>query len=299
MKKKTKRSLLAVAVSVIFVIVAILFGGQVFAPNRNSTSSNIEENKIDIEQFNGLKVYFIDVGQGDSIFIQSDEKTMLIDAGTNEAGPKIVNFLQEKGIEKIDYLIGTHPHEDHIGGLDDIILSFPIGTFYMPKVQTNTKTFEDVLDAAMEKGIAITSPKIEDTYQVGKANCTFLSSKIDKSNLNLSSLVIHMTYEGQSFLFMGDAEKENEEAKFWPQVDVLKIGHHGSKTSSSKAFLKQTNPQIAIISLGKDNIYHHPSQEVIARLEQINTQIYRTDVSGTILLLCDGKNILIEKEKES
>lgn len=298
MKRKIKRSLLGGIISVIIIIVA-LFGGQVFTSTRNTVSSKIEENKIDIEQFDGLKVYFIDVGQGDSIFIQSDEKTMLIDAGTNEAGPKIVNFLQEKGIEKIDYLIGTHPHEDHIGGLDDIILSFSIGTFYMPKVQTNTKTFEDVLDAAMEKGIAITSPKIEDTYQVGKANCKFLSSKIDKSNLNLSSLVIHMTYEGQSFLFMGDAEKENEQAKFWPQVDVLKIGHHGSKTSSSKAFLDQTNPQIAIISLGKDNIYHHPSQEVIERLEQINTQIYRTDVSGTILLLCDGKNILIEKEKES
>lgn len=298
MKRKIKRSLLGGIVSVIIIIVA-LFGGQVFTSTRNTVSSKIEENKIDVEQFDGLKVYFIDVGQGDSIFIQSDEKTMLIDAGTNEAGPKIVNFLQEKGIEKIDYLIGTHPHEDHIGGLDDIILSFSIGTFYMPKVQTNTKTFEDVLDAAMEKGIAITSPKIEDTYQVGKANCKFLSSKIDKSNLNLSSLVIHMTYEGQSFLFMGDAEKENEQAKFWPQVDVLKIGHHGSKTSSSRDFLKQTNPQIAIISLGKDNIYHHPSQEVIERLEQINTQIYRTDVSGTILLLCDGKNILIEKEKES
>ena len=223
---------------------------------------------------------------------------MLIDAGTNSSGQTVVKDLEDLGVTKIDYLIGTHPHEDHIGGMDDIIKNFDIGIIYMPKIQTNTKTFEDVLDAVSEKGLKITSPKKGDEFEVGGARCEIMTDGIeDTSNLNLSSIVIRMTYGTQSFLFMGDAEKENEETRQWPQTTVLKVGHHGSSTSSSTQFLNEVQPQISVISVGKDNKYGHPTKTTINKLEKIKTKIYRTDESGTITITSDGKKCIVTTEK--
>lgn len=157
----------------------------------------------------------------------------------------------------------------------------------MPKVQANTKTFEDVLDSISNKGLTITAPQIGDKFQVGNANCEVMSTGEDSSNFNSTSIVIRMQYNNKSYLFMGDAEKINESTRDWPETDIIKVGHHGSSTSSSQRFLNQVKPKIAIIQLGKGNKYGHPHDEVIKRLEKMNVAIYRTDLQ---------KDILIEQE---
>lgn len=287
-KKKMKNfKVIYGLVVAIFIIATALFGEKI---NSNETFAYGES----------VVVRYLDVGQADSILVQSEGINMLIDAGTNSSGQTVVKDLEDLGVTKIDYLIGTHPHEDHIGGMDDIIKNFDIGIIYMPKIQTNTKTFEDVLDAVSEKGLKITSPKKGDEFEVGGARCEIMTDRIeDTSNLNLSSIVIRMTYGTQSFLFMGDAEKENEETRQWPQTTVLKVGHHGSSTSSSTQFLNEVQPQISVISVGKDNKYGHPTKTTINKLEKIKTKIYRTDESGTITITItsDGKKCIVTTEK--
>lgn len=267
-----------------------------------NVENNVTDNTENKESENGeVVVKFLDVGQADSILVKSNGVNMLIDAGTNKAGATVVKDLQDLGVTKIDYLIGTHPHEDHIGGMDDVIKNFDIGTIFMPKIQTNTKTFEDVLDAIASKNLKVTSPEVGYTHNVGDAKCEIMSigsgKNEEKSNLNLSSIVIRMTYGTQSFLFMGDAETENESSRTWPQTTVLKVGHHGSNTSSSQKFLNEVKPEIAVISVGTGNMYGHPKQTTLNKLTKIGAKIYRTDENGTVTITTDGKTSTVTTEK--
>lgn len=237
---------------------------------------------------NDLYIYYLDVGQADSIFVYNNEETMLIDAGNNEDGKLICDYLKSLGISKIDYLIGTHPHEDHIGGLDNIINSFDIGTIYMPKKSATTKTYEDVIDAISDNNLKVKSPKVGTTFNVGNAVCEVMTIDSNAEDANLTSISIEMTYGTQKYLFTGDMEIENEKSRSWNDIDALKVAHHGSTTSSSEAFLKQIKPEMAIISCGKGNDYGHPHKEILKRLEKIDCDVYRTDLLGTILLKSDG-----------
>ena len=300
--KKNKKILASIIGVIILGILSLLGLNQdtlnSFLKIENETNKTIEETSS-IPVTTNLIVDYIDVGQADSILVRNKEMSMLIDAGNNEDGKDVVNYLKTKGVTKLNYVIGTHPHEDHIGGLDDVINSdIEIENILMPKITTNTKTFEDVLDAIENKGLSIKAPEKGYEFKIGEANCKVMTDSIlDKDNLNLSSIVIRLTFGNNSFLFMGDSEKENEETIFWPKTDVLKVGHHGSNTSSSQEFLEQVLPKYAIIMAGEGNSYGLPKDEIIKRLENLGTTIYRTDKNGTIEITSDGNEIKIKTEK--
>lgn len=261
----------------------------------NTTVSNKIDNSIEENvNSNNLDIYVFDVGQADSILVSCNRKYMLIDAGNNADGKLIVKELQDMGITTVDYLIGTHAHEDHIGGMDDVIDNFNIKNFYMPSKQYTSATYKSVVKSANNKNLKIVSPKIGDKFNLGNAVCEVMSIDNTADELNLTSIVIEVTHGENKFLFMGDAEIENEESRLWDDVDVLKVGHHGSRTSTSEDFIEQTKPEVAIISLGKNNSYGHPHKEVKELLEEYDISIYRTDTEGTIHVVSDGEKYKID-----
>lgn len=302
-KKSQKNTIIGSIITVIILIILTITGNdsQIFKSTTSATNDNVSSEVLDnlenvsiqtgndcistIPQDNNLRVYCLDVGQGDSILITNNNKTMLIDASTNEMGNRVVKYLNDLGVKKIDYLVGTHPHEDHIGGLDNVIKNFDIGTIYMPNVVATTKTFEEVIDAISAKKLKVTSPKTGDKFTVGNAECEVMSIRNDKDDYNNCSIVIKMDFNNVSYLFTGDAEESVESSRKWPHIDVLKVGHHGSNTSSSKKFLEQIKPEVALISVGQGNTYGHPTQATLKRLSNIGAKIYRTDENGTILLI--------------
>ncbi len=299
MNKKTKKKI----ISLILLLIVYIYGVYI-SPSTNDTkkeNSSTKERQTEVinETSDNLRVTFLDVGQADSILIEENNEYMLIDAGNNEDGPKLVNYFKSLGIEKFEYVIGTHAHEDHIGGMDDIIKNFSIGTFYMPEVITTTKTFEDVLDALEEKQVAFNSPEIDNSYTFADSTIETLYVNNNSNDLNDSSIVIRLKHGTNTFLFTGDAstkvEKEILEKNI--QSDVLKVGHHGSRYSTSKAFLDKVNPTYAVVSVGKNNTYKHPHDEIIKRLENKNIKIYRTDESGSIVAESNGNIITFKTIK--
>lgn len=245
-----------------------------------------------------LKIHFIDVGQADSILVQTPGgKTMLIDAGNNPDGINVVSYLKKQGVSKIDIIIGTHPHEDHIGGIDTVINSFDAGTIYMPKVSSNTKTFEDVLTAAENKGLKITTAFGGNTLELDpELKVEMLAPNAYKyEEINNYSAVCKVSYGNTAFLFDGDAEEISEKEMinrgYNLNADVLKIGHHGSCSSTSDEFLNKVSPKYAVISVGKSRDYGHPNKLTMEKLRNKGIPVYRTDQCGTVIAVSDGKNI--------
>lgn len=285
---------------VILLIVGIFYLFQNYPENKSLENINkrVEEAPVTAEE--RLEVTFIDVGQADSLLLENEGHYMLIDAGNNEDGPKLVNYFKNQNIAQFDYVVGTHPHEDHIGGLDNIIKNFSIKTFYMPDVITTTKTFEEVLDSLAEKEMTLSIPKANTTFKLGDATVKVLYVGTEKENdLNDTSIVLKITYQNISFLLTGDASTKVEQ-KLNPadlESTVLKVGHHGSSTATNEKFLNTVNPKYAIISVGENNQYEHPHTTVLNTLASHNITTYRTDQDGTIKVITDGTNIEISTVK--
>ncbi len=260
-------------------------------PNQNLDSDNV----------NVMKVHFIDVGQADCILIESAGKFMLVDAGNNADAKTITNYLDNHGVTKLEYVIGTHPHEDHIGSLDTVIDNYDIGVVILPDVTSTTATFKSVLTSINNKGLSITLPVVGDSYDIGNASFTIIAPNNGYgSDYNNWSVGIKLINGNNSFVMCGDAELEAEydivSNGIDISADVLKCGHHGSNTSTTEALLKAIHPKYAVISVGENNTYGHPANQILERLSEYGVKTYRTDKSGTIVAISDGTNITLEGE---
>lgn len=291
MKKKDKKLIIAI------IIFLIIFGYNLYKEQQFSSNALKPDTNIVTSDLN---IHYIDVGQGDSILISNNNVNMLIDAGNNEDGELLVSYLKEElNIEKLDYVVGTHPHEDHIGGLDDIINNLEVKNVYLPEAMTTTKTFEDVLDAIANNNLEITVPNIGEKITLGEAEIEVIYTGTEEKGLNESSVILKMTFGNHDYLFTGDTTEEIEKTILDKNldVDVLKVAHHGSKYSSCNEFLNIATPDYAIISVGEDNSYNHPEPETITRLKKHTNKIYMTKDLGTIVLTSDGTNIEINNYK--
>ncbi len=289
---------------VIFAVLLALVGIRVF-------NGNVDAHKpasLKIPDNDGqLVVHFLDVGQGDSEFIElPNGQCMLIDASVSSYGDKIVETIEGYGYTEIDYLVATHPHADHIGGMRDVVESFEIGEIYMPKATSTSKTFEGLLTAISDKGLQIyTAAAGKEIYSDSEIKIEILAPNSESyDDTNNYSAVVRVSYGKNAFLLTGDAEElsENEMLDYGYNelsADVLKVGHHGSNTSSSDAFLQAVHPTYAVISCGADNSYGHPHDETIDKLNDLGIDYYRTDINGTVTIICNGNDVFdIECENE-
>lgn len=288
-----------------------VFGNKI---NEDNNFSNIIEESIETESnlieepnqntLSELEVYFIDVGQADSILLKLEDENILIDGGNNSDGDDLVEYLEYLGIEKIDTIIGTHPHEDHIGGLDDVIENIVVDKIYLPYINDadmpTTVTYKDLLLSIKENDVMAIQAKNNDfIYNTNDVKLQILSpSTIEPGDLNDYSIVTKLTYGNKSFLFTGDASTKindyiiNNYPSDFLDVDVLKSGHHGSHTSNNKEWYDITNPEYVVIQCGEGNQYGHPHKETLDLIKDIKT--YRTDIDGTILFKTDGNNMAVE-----
>lgn len=248
-----------------------------------------------------LKVHFMDVGQGDSILLQTHNKTMLIDAGTRSSSDKLIKDLKKLGVEKLDVVVATHPHEDHIGGMPSVFKEFRVGKVYAPNASANTKIFQQFVEGVQSQGLKFTQIKRGTIIDFDKGIQVKAVGPVGDTyeDYNNASAVIKVTTGKISYLFTGDAEASSEKQMIDTGDDlsatVLKVGHHGSDTSTSDEFLKAVNPKVCVISVGKDNKYNHPSKSTTEKL--LKKDVYRTDISGIITVATDGENISVETER--
>lgn len=249
-----------------------------------------------------LEVHYIDVGQGASqLIIAPNGSIMLIDGGNNDDEQRVVKYLKEQGVTKVDILVGTHPDADHVGGLDAVVDAFEIGSIYMPKVTSNTKTFESLLNSIANKSLKVTTAKAGVNLNLDEQLTVNMIAPINTyDDANEMSAVIKLTFGDTSFLFTGDAEAKSENDLLADgtnlKSDVLLIGHHGSNSSTSKSFLDAVSPEFAVIQVGK-NSYGHPTSEIIKRLMDKKIKIYRNDEQGNIIFTSTGKKITTSQDE--
>lgn len=242
-----------------------------------------------------LTVHFLDIGQGDCTLLTQGEHAMLIDAGDNDQGTKVQSYLEYLGISSLDYLVLTHPDADHIGGADVVIYKFDCNTILMPEKKADTRTYDDVIQAMKSKNYTAVHPEVGDTYAFGESSFTILSPAKNYQDSNDCSIVLRLTHGNNTFLFTGDAEEEAENDMLASgmdlSADVLKVGHHGSHTSTSDAFLDVVSPTYAVISCETGNSYGHPHAETLNKLRAAGVQMFRTDDQGTITVTSDGSTL--------
>ena len=259
-------------------------------------------NPSDIPENSNFEVHFIDVGQADSALIECDGETMMIDGGNVADSNVVAAYLKKEDVTELNYVVCSHAHEDHVGGLSCALSLTKADNIYAPKTETNTKAYKNFKKKAEEQNVEIKHPNIGDEIQLGSSTVEFLGP-VDENgkDLNSTSIVLKITYGNTSFLFTGDAESDEEEEILNSGADlkstVLKVGHHGSRTSTSYPFLREVMPQYAVISVEKGNSYGHPNEETLSKLSDAGVEVYRTDESGDIVMTSDGNNISITTSK--
>lgn len=292
--KKINKTLNNIILFLVIVIITAFGKEKIYDEKKdtNTQTSTFENSK--------LEIYFFDVGQADAILLKEGDYTMLIDGGNSADGENLTNYLKENlNINTINIIVGTHPHEDHIGGLPNIIDEFNIEKIYLPNATTTTKIFEKLLGTIEKNNYKINVPKIGEEFKLNNMNFKIIYTGTDESDLNNASIVLKLNYGTTNYLFTGDATEKTETKILESDIkaDVLKIGHHGSNYSTTDDFLAKVNPKYAIIQVGKNNSYGHPSSKTINKLNKKNIKIYRTDENGTIKLTSDGTNIDFETIK--
>lgn len=245
-----------------------------------------------------LEVHYIDVGQGDATLIKCGSHAMLIDGGNNNKGTTVQLYLKKQGVESLDYVIGTHPDADHIGGLDVIVYKYNCDTVIMPDYEKDTKTYQELVDVIHDKNMKITYPVVGEQYALGEAKFTIIAPNSNSygGNANDYSVAILLEYGKNRFLFTGDAEEISEAEMLTNGIDisadVYKVAHHGSRSASTQEFLNAVHPKYAVISCGEGNSYGHPHAEVLNRLRSMGVEVFRTDEQGSIIASSNGENII-------
>jgi len=275
-----------ICISLVLVTVGVAIA--ILSKSTITTNLNLQNNMI---------THFIDVGQGDCILIQVNHKNLLIDSGTSDSKAKVIRYLKNNNVSKLDYVIETHPHDDHIGGMASIIKTFKVDEFYAPKLTASSEHFKEMIMALKSKDLKIKITKPNITLDLGPNTvCIMLSpNKTSYKDTNNYSCAIKISYKNSTYLFTGDIQELSEHeilAKHYNlSADVLKVAHHGSNTSTSQEFLNAVSPKIAVISCGVYNSYGHPNKVVLDKLKKLNCIIYRTDLDKNIVLISDGTNI--------
>lgn len=271
-----------VLAAVIVVLVIGLFIYQGITDKRNKVTVPMD----------GLYVHYIDVGQGDSELVCCGGEYMLIDAGEPSTSAAVVDYLNDRGIDRLEYIVCSHAHADHCGGLDAVVENFEVGTVFTSPYAGSSPSYEIFLEAVENKGLELTVPTIGESFKLGEAEFEFTGPLEEYDNLNDDSLVMRLEYGDTSFLFTGDmtskAERDLVEDGADLKCDVLKVGHHGSSGSSSYRFLYEVQPKIAVISCETGNSYGHPHEEALSRLSDAGVTIYRTDLESSIVIFSDG-----------
>lgn len=264
------------------------------------SGSNV--NPSDIPENSNFEVHFIDVGQADSALIECDGETMMIDGGNVADSNVVAAYLKKEDVTELNYVVCSHAHEDHVGGLSGALSVTKADNIYAPKTKANTKAYKNFKKKAEEQNVEIKHPNVGDEIQLGSSTVEFLGP-VDENgkDLNSTSIVLKITYGNTSFLFTGDAESDEEEEILNSGADlkstVLKVGHHGSRTSTSYPFLREVMPQYAVISVEKGNSYGHPNEDTLSKLSDAGVEVYRTDESGDIVMTSDGNIINIVTAK--
>ena len=305
MRKRTKRKITKAIFSIILVLI-LSVAGYIFKDQipggflgNDATVGGPLDNIPAVTDPNYLTVHYIDVGQADAILVACGGEYMLIDAGEDDGDDRVIHYLTDLGIDEIDLVVATHAHSDHIGEMGDVLNAIPAVEVWYPEYRHGTKTEQRFLTAVDGCGANLYEPKLGDTYDLGGATVTVLGPVKEYDDPNDMSIVVLVQFGDDRFLFTGDMENtdaaENDLVAYWGEealrADVLKVGHHGARTSTSYHFLRSVSPSYAVISVGEGNTYGHPTSETLNILGQAEVYVYRTDTMGTVVAVSDGQDI--------
>lgn len=309
-RKQSGKKNLAIAISIFLLLCFTIIFSYSDNPNIPTWNNiynylNISKGTVNADYENyPLSVHILNVGKADAIYIKSNDKNILIDSGDTDTRDQVIQYLNYNKVQKFDLVIATHPHKDHIAGMTNVINTFNIDRFIMPKLPESiiptTKTYNSMLKSLENNNVTVESPIVGENFKIGELNIDILGPVKSYENLNNNSVIAKLTYKSTSFLFVGDAEKEAETDLISSGANlkstVLKVGHHGSKTSTTQEFLKAVKPEYSVISVGPDS-NNLPKDSTIARLKKNNIKTYRTDENGTVVFVSDGNDVNVFTEK--